>query len=188
MGPREYYFIIWLILLSSFLIISFPSLVFFSLVCSLLFRLKTLVDMNVITKPPWPDTLSQAPPQATITGYLKPPDQVQLFFSSSPWIMASSQFVSASSLAWVVGRGSLKFGVRCGSLKFGVGLMSLWVSQVHRDSPKLGGVGWVLNRCGSWWVVLCWLWGRGSWWIGVNAFISYDRKIWLQTIQGHKLS
>ena len=58
--------------------------------------------------------------------------------------------MSASSLAWVVGRGSLKFGVRCGSLKFGVGLMSLWVSQVHRDSLKLGGVGWVLNWCGSW--------------------------------------
>ena len=51
--------------------------------------------------------------------------------------------MSASSSAWVVG---------CGSLKFSVGLMSLWVSQVHRDSLKLGGVGWVLNWCGSWWI------------------------------------
>ena len=65
--------------------------------------------------------------------------------------MASSQFVSASSLAWVVGRDSLKFGVRCGSLKFGVGLISLWVSQVHRDSPKLGGVGWGFE---SVWIVV----------------------------------
>ena len=53
--------------------------------------------------------------------------------------------MSASSSAWVVG---------CGSLKFGVGLMSLWVSQVHRDSLKLGGIGWVLNWCGSWQVVV----------------------------------
>ncbi|KAK7823805.1 hypothetical protein CFP56_035045 [Quercus suber] len=27
---------------------------------------KTMVDMNAITKPPWPDPLSQAPPQDTV--------------------------------------------------------------------------------------------------------------------------
>ena len=35
-----------------------------------------------------------------------------------------------------------------------MGLMSLWVSQVHRGSLKFGGVGWVLNQCGSWRVVV----------------------------------
>ena len=40
-----------------------------------------------------------------------------------------------------------------GSLKFSVG-RGLWVSQVHRGSLKSGGIGWVLNRCGSWQVVV----------------------------------
>ena len=50
-----------------------------------------------------------------------------------------------SSPMWVMG---------CGSLKSSVGLISLWISQVHCGSLKSGGVGWVLNRCGLWWVVM----------------------------------
>ena len=41
-----------------------------------------------------------------------------------------------------------------GSFKSSVGLMSLWVSQVYSGSLKFGGVGWVLNQCGSWRVVV----------------------------------
>ena len=59
-------------------------------------------------------------------------------FSSSPWIMAPSRFVGASSPTWVMGRGSWVMAlsspvwvVGCGSLKSNVGLMSLWVSQVR---------------------------------------------------------
>ena len=55
-----------------------------------------------------------------------------------------------------MGRGFLKFGVGHG----------LWVSQVQRgfdkfvdlSSPlwllKSSGVGWVVNQCGLWWVVV----------------------------------
>ena len=43
-----------------------------------------------------------------------------------------------------MGRGSLKSGVGHG----------LWVSQVHCGSLKFGGVGWVLNWCGLWWVMV----------------------------------
>ena len=49
------------------------------------------------------------------------------------------------SSMWVVGYGSLKSNVS---------LMSLWLSQVHRGSLKSSGIGWVLNRCGSWQVVV----------------------------------
>ena len=62
--------------------------------------------------------------------------------------------MGASSSVWVVAFSSPIWVVGCGSLKFGVGLMSLWVSQVHRGSLKSGGVGWDLNRCGSWQVVV----------------------------------
>ena len=41
-----------------------------------------------------------------------------------------------------------------GSFKSSVGLMSLWVSQVDSGSLKFGGVGWVLNQCGLWRVVV----------------------------------
>ena len=43
-----------------------------------------------------------------------------------------------------MGRGSLKFGVGGG----------FWVSQVHHGSLKSGGVGWVLNRCELWQVLV----------------------------------
>ena len=53
--------------------------------------------------------------------------------------------MALSSPMWVIG---------CGSLKFSMGLMSFWVSEVHCGSLKSGGVGWVLNQCGSWWVMV----------------------------------
>ena len=90
-----------------------------------------------------------------------------------------SWVVAFSSSVWVVGYGSFKSGV---------GLMSLWVSQVHHGSLKSDGIGWVLNWCGSWRVVVgyggyvakdhggsvctLWWWTRGDriffvimWWL-----------------------
>ena len=58
---------------------------------------------------------------------------------------SGSWLVALLSSVWVMGYGSLKSNVS---------LMSLWVSQVHRGSLKSGGIGWVLNRCGSWQVVV----------------------------------
>ena len=58
-----------------------------------------------------------------------------------------------------VGHGSWLSQVRCGWWVLGLSslawvLMSLWVSQVHHGSLKSGGVGWVLNRCGLWQVLV----------------------------------
>ena len=60
-------------------------------------------------------------------------------------VARGSWLVALLSSVWVVGYGSLKSNVS---------LMSLWVSQVHRGSLKSGGIGWVLNWCGSWQVVV----------------------------------
>ena len=62
--------------------------------------------------------------------------------------------MGASSPVWVMALSSPMWIVGCVSLKSDVGLISLWISQVHCGSLKSGGVGWVLNQCGLWWVVV----------------------------------
>ena len=93
--------------LTSFLIISFHFLFLPSISCFVLSssNLKPMVEMNTITKPPWPDPLSLAPLQATtITGQTashltKPYACILSVFS---WVMAPLRVVGASSPAWIM--------------------------------------------------------------------------------------
>ena len=62
-----------------------------------------MMDMNTIIKPPWLNPMSQA--------------VCPVFSLSSPWVMASSRVMGASSSAWV----NFKWVVGCGFLKPGVG-------------------------------------------------------------------
>ena len=112
--------------LTSFLIISFHFLFLPSISCFVLSssNLKPMVEMNTITKPPWPDPLSLAPLQATtITGHTAS-------HLTKPYACILSVFSMGHGS--IASRGCIKSGVDHG--KFGVG-HGLWVSQV---------------RCGSW--------------------------------------
>ena len=103
--------------------------------------------MNTITKPPWPDPLSQAPSQATWPSLVVLP-----VFSVGYGFITNRGCIMSR-----VGHGFLKSCMGCGSLKSSVGC-GLWV--LYRcgswwiGGSWIGCVGWVLNRCGSWRVMV----------------------------------
>ena len=103
-----------------------------------------MVDMNTITKPPWPDPLSQAPSQATWPSLVVLP-----VFSVGYGFITNRGCIMSR-----VGHGFLKSCMGCGSLKSSVGCR-LWV--VALSSPA--------------WVMMGWFMVYGFWfWVGSNGF------------------